>query len=307
MAWSEANLHRWLLARRTGAARITGSLGHDAAVLARPGGRVVTCIDATFEGVHFTPSARAREVGAKAALRALSDLAATAAEPVALLLAVVAPRRTSEVWLRAAIAGADRAAARFGAALVGGDLACVEGPRGLTCTAIGVLRGARRPPGRDRARPGELVLLTGPVGGSLLGRHLAIEPRFAEARFLFAAGASAMMDVSDGLALDLSRLAARSRVRIDLERIPVHADARRAARRDRRSAEAHALSDGEDHELLVTIGARAWRRSERTARRRFPRLAVVGRVRAGKGLFLRRDPDGGLEAWDGRGGYVHGG
>jgi thiamine-monophosphate kinase len=156
------------------------------------------------------------------------------------------------------------------------------------------------------------VLLTGPVGGSLLGRHLSIEPRFAEGRFLHAAGAHALMDVSDGLALDLARLARRSGVRIDLERVPVHADADRAARRDGRSARDHALSDGEDHELLATISARAWRRVAARARRRFPRLVVVGRVRAGSGLFLARAGASrgdarALVRWDGWGGWIHGG
>ncbi len=312
MSWSEASLHRWLVERGTGAARIAGSIGHDAAVLARLSGRLVASVDQTLEGVHFLRSTPARLVGEKAARRALSDLAATAAEPVALLCALAAPRRTDEAWIRAAVAGVDRAAARFGAALVGGDLAAAEGPRGLSVTALGVLCGRRTPPGRDRARPGELLLLTGPVGGSRLGRHLSIEPRFAEARFLYQAGASAMMDVSDGLALDLSRLAARSGVRIDLERVLVHADARRAARRDGRSALEHALGDGEDHELLVTIAPRRWKGIEALARRRFRRLRVVGRVRAGRGLYLPcdrggpREHGGELAPWDGRGGYVHG-
>ncbi len=308
MPWSEARVHRWLVerARRSPRRRALGSVGHDAAVLARPAGRLVVCTDQTIEGVHFAATARARAVGEKAARRALSDLAATAADPEALLLALAAPARTSEAWIRSVIEGVDAAARSHGAELVGGDLAAVEGPRSLAVTALGMLAGREKPPGRDRARAGEVVLLTGPVGGSLLGRHLAIEPRFAEARFLYRSGARALMDVSDGLALDLERLARLSGVRIDLEEVPVHADAHRAAGLDGRTPFAHALSDGEDHELLATIPRRRWQAIQGAAHARFPRLEVIGRVRAGRGLYVR-DPGTRRSArWNGEGGWIHG-
>jgi thiamine monophosphate kinase len=153
------------------------------------------------------------------------------------------------------------------------------------------------------------VLLGGAVGGSSLGRHLRIEPRFALARFLFESGARVLMDVSDGLALDLERIAARSRVRIDLERVPVHRDARLLARTSGRSA----LTDGEDHELIATLAPRSWARIAAAAGRRFPALVVVGRVRRGSGLFVARsaapagDGRAALVRWEGRGGWVHGG
>jgi thiamine-monophosphate kinase len=303
MSWTEAELLPWI-AHRPRPPGLVGSRGHDAAVLRAERGRPVLCVDQTIEGVHAAVGAPARALGRKAAGRALSDLAATAAEPRALLLAIAAAPGERSARLRAVIESVDEKAREHGAALVGGDLAAVPGPLRLTVSALGVLRGSRRPPGRDRARPGQLVLLTGPVGGSQRGRHLEPEPRFAVARFLHEGGATALMDVSDGLALDLSRLASASSVRIDLERVPVHRDARASARTSGRTALAHALGDGEDHELIATIAEKSWARLALRARRH-PGLVVVGRVRRGRGLWIA-DAAGALAPWDGSGGWIHG-
>jgi len=305
MSWSEARLLDWL-GRRARPAGLVGSRGHDAAVLARLAGLPVLCCDHVIEGVHADPGTAGRALGRKAAGRALSDLAATAARPRAVLCALAAPPEASERRLREVLEGVDEKAREHGAALVGGDLSGTSGPLSLSVQALGELPGRRRPPGRDRARPGEVVLLTGPCGGSRARRHLEPEPRFAEAEFLVAAGARVLMDVSDGLALDLARLARASRVRIELERVPVHPDARRAARRDDRSARDHALQDGEDHELLCTLAPGLWRALERAAARRFPALTVIGRVRSGHGLWLGHEDGGALAPWDGRGGWLHG-
>ncbi len=292
MAWSEDRLHRWLA--RTIAPR-------DAAVLRSLRGRPVLCADACIEGVHFERGTPARRAGAKAAQRALSDLAATGARPIALLLTLSAPRSASEARLRGLIEGVRSA----GADLVGGDLACHAGPVHLSVAALGVYEFAGRAPGRDRARAGDVVLLTGPVGGSRLGRHLRFRARLAEGRFLARAGAHALMDVSDGLAWDLFRLARAAGVALELElaSVPVHRDARRAGG----DALAHALHDGEDHELIACIAPADWRRCAARARRLFPQLRVVGRVRRGAGLVLR-DAQGATRRWKpGEGGWSHGG
>jgi len=306
MGWNEAQMLRWL-GTRARPKGLRGSSGHDAAVLEPLNGWPVVCTDQVVEGVHAEAGCPGRLLGRKAAGRALSDLAATAARPVALLLAVAAPRGETNARLRAAIEGVAAKAREHGAALVGGDLSTTAGPLALAVTALGALRPSRPPPGRDRARPGDLVLLTGPVGGSRIGRHLDPRPRLEAGALLHAHGARVLMDVSDGLALDLARIAAASRVRIDLERVPVHPDAHRAARRSGRSARAHALEDGEDHELLATLPPGAWSLLRRTARRRLPGLEVVGRVRRGQGLWLADADDAQpLRRWSGAGGWIHG-
>lgn len=307
MPWSEDSLHRWL-ARAPRQKALAGSAMHDASVLVRLRGKPVVCVDQTLEGRHFESDADPRAVGAKAVLRALSDLAASAARPRAIVLALCAPPTTDEAWIRAAIGGLRAAASRHGAELVGGDLASASAPRSLAVTALGEFLGARRPPGRDRARPGEVLLLTGPVGGSRLGRHLRPRPRLDEGRWLFERGAAALMDVSDGLAWDLHRLARTAGVRIVLERVPLHRDARRAARLDGRSALDHGLHDGEDHELLATLAPGKLSRVLREAPTRCPGLVVVGRVEAGRGLVLDAGLAGGRQRrWDpGEGGWRHG-
>lgn len=305
MSWSEDRLHRFL-ARELAPRSLAGSVGHDAAVLRALRGRPVACADQTIEGVHFERGARPSDVGRKAAARALSDLAATAARPRALLLALRAPADRDERWLRALLRAVARTAEAHGAELVGGDLACAPGPAELAVTAIGELPGSARPPGRDRARPGDRIALTGPVGGSRLGRHLRIEPRLEEGAWLFALGARATMDVSDGLALDLWRMARASKVRIVLEHVPVHRDARRVARADGRSATWHALHDGEDHELIASLRPSALARALREAPAHCPALVEIGRVVEGEGLRLALEGER-ARAWDpSEGGWLHG-
>lgn len=297
MSWNEDKLLAWI-GRAARPALLVGSQGHDAAVLRAERARDVQCADQTIEGVHFQSSASPRAVGRKAANRALSDLAATAATPRTLLLTLRAPQERSESWLRQVIQGVRSAAAEVGAELVGGDLACADGPAALTVFAQGLLPGRRTAPGRDRARPGQRVVLSGAVGGSGLGRHLTFQPRIEIGRALHAAGASAMMDISDGLAKDLDRLARASQVAIDLEHVPLHRDAVRAARLSGRTPLDHALHDGEDHELVATIG-----------RAKLPLgVAVIGTVRPGRGLFLGSELCGGHgRRWSAEeGGWCHG-
>ncbi|MFT7486082.1 MAG: thiamine-monophosphate kinase [Candidatus Paceibacteria bacterium] len=296
--WSEDRMHQWL-ARRTPAILLKGRTGHDAAVFKNPRGLSVQCADQCVEGVHFEREVRGRAVGRKAANRALSDLAATAAEPLSILLTMSVPRERPERWLKAVIEGASEAALDVGAALVGGDLSICQGQAVISVFASGRLPSKRKPPGRDRARAGQCVVLTGPVGGSRASRHLRFEPKFSEGQELFAAGASAMMDVSDGLAWDLHRLARSSAVRIDLENVPIHRDAKKASRASGRAAIDHALHDGEDHELIACL----------LESKRPDWAHQIGTVKAGSGLWLAPSLTGleTLRQWQpDEGGWTHG-
>ncbi|MDG1985586.1 MAG: thiamine-phosphate kinase [Planctomycetota bacterium] len=301
MAWNEDNVHRWL-AQQDWPKGLVGSRGHDAAVMLPLEGRLVTCADQCVEGVHFAAGAPWSAVGAKAVLRTLSDLAATAATPTAVTLTVRAPAHWSEAAVQGVILGARGAATSYGAELVAGDLAMAPGPAGLSVTAIGTLALDRHPVGRDRAVPGQRVVVTGSFGGSLeSGRHLRIVPRLAEAGRLVASGATAMMDVSDGLALDLSRIARASGVAIEInaEAVPLHADAVGASERDGRSSLWHALHDGEDHELIACL-------PEAGVSDLSGQATEIGVVREGAGLWV--SSASGREQWrHGAGGWIHGG
>src|SRR5690606_13447043 len=138
-------------------------------------------------------------------------------------------------------------AEQYGVAIAGGDTNSWDGPLAITVTAFGRVT-ERGPLTRSGARPGDLLLVTGALGGSILGRHLRVEPRVREAlllneRYELTAG----MDISDGLALDASRLAAASRcgVALRLDSIPISGDAVELAERDGKTPLAHALGDGE--------------------------------------------------------------
>ena len=312
MAWSEDRLHRWL-ARRLGGGGVIGRPGHDAVVFGRDPGRPVMCCDQVIVGVHVDPDERPALIGAKAALRTLSDLAATASRPRGLLAAVRAPSAIDEVWLQRLLAGLDRAGSQYGARLMGGDLACAEGPPSVSVTALGTADASRPPVHRDRGRPGQTLLATGRFGGSRLGRHLRPRPRIQAGLWLQKQGATAMMDVSDGLAWDLFRLARSSEVRIVLEDVPVHPDARRASLMSERTALDHALHDGEDHELLALLPASkaeaallAGERARSSLELASPdRIRRLGRVERGRGLRL--EVDGQTRTWDPEeGGWRHG-
>jgi thiamine-monophosphate kinase len=227
-------------------------IGHDVAVVALDGKDVVLKTDTVIDGVDFRlESCGAPAAGRKAHAVTVSDLAAAAAIPRACVVSAVLPRGTEFALFDGLARGLADAAKEFDCEVVGGDTSVADAPLVLTVAAVG-----EPGPGgaltRAGARPGHALSVTGPLGGSLLGRHLTFVPRLPEAQVLAARGIPrAMMDLSDGLSTDLPRLCAASGVGADLvaEWIPVHPDAARAG--GPRTPLEHALHDGEDFELLL--------------------------------------------------------
>jgi thiamine-monophosphate kinase len=254
-------------------------IGDDVAVL--QDGRVVTQ-DTLVEGVHFRLDWMSwRDLGYKAAAVNLSDLAAAGAEPEALLVSLGLPSKTPvedvlELYTGLAEPGVD---------VVGGDTTRADRTY-LTVTAIGR---SDRVPGRAGARPGDTLVVTGPLGASAAGyyalrdgirgpaadAHLRPPIRLAEGREL-ARVAHAMLDLSDGLASDAMRLAERSacRVIVDVESVPFADGVEEAAARAGREAYELALAFGEDYELLAAV--------ERPGR-----FTAVGRCEPGAGVEIR--------------------
>lgn len=301
----------WLLTRLPPDPRLEVRPGDDAAVLRPPAGRrTVVTVDMLMEGTDFVlgPACPPHAVGHKALAVNLSDLAAMAARPEAAVVAVSLPRHGGMAIGRGLLAGIEPLAAAHGVTLAGGDTNAWDGPLVISVTAIGsVVPGAAWR--RDGARPGDLLVATGGFGGSLLGRHLAVEPRCGEALVIAARHpVHAAIDVSDGLALDISRMMAASGTAavLDAARIPVHPDAVRMSGQpgDGRSPLDHALSDGEDFELVLAMPPDAARVA--VAGDDLPhgtRLTIIGEVTGGRGLFLRQ-LDGTQEPLAPRG-YIH--
>ena len=283
----ELDLLRWIRARigrRRG--RIVVDSGDDAAVVRFGGRQVLFKTDSVVDGVHFDArSARPEAIGHKAIARALSDVAAMGCAPVFAVAALVVPVSARERTLRRIFLGMERTAKRFGTAIVGGDMASHRGKLVVNVALLGEPRG-RPPVRRGGARPGDVLAVTGPLGGSILGKHLRFTPRVREALALNRRfDLHAMIDVSDGLSIDLRHVCAESGVGaiVDEARLPVSAAACRLARRDRRSPLHHALTDGEDYELLLAVPQK---QADRLRRSRLAR--VIGEISAEKGVWLRR-------------------
>ena len=216
---------------------LVSGVEHDAAVLA--GGLVVTQ-DALVEGVHFRLDWISwRDLGFRAAAVNLSDLAASGALPEALVVTLAAPSATELAEVVELYEGIGEA----GVPVVGGDTTRADSLV-LSVTAVGR---SERVPGRAGAEPGDTVVVTGALGaaGAAFRRGAYLRPpiRLEEGRRL-ATAAHALMDISDGLAVDCARIADRSGVRIevDLDRVPLA-----------EGAELADLGFGEDYELLATV------------------------------------------------------
>ncbi|HLF94545.1 MAG TPA: thiamine-phosphate kinase [Planctomycetota bacterium] len=276
----ELDLIRWIRARiprrRPG---VEVDSGDDAAVVRLGKGKVLFKTDSVIDGVHFDGrTARPEEIGHKAIGRCLSDLAAMGGIPTFAVVAMMVPKTAREGWIQRVMVGMERTARAFDTAIVGGDLKSHKGKLAIAVAMLGRLEGP--PVLRSGARPGDAIAVTGPLGGSILGKHLRFTPRVREAlslrrRFQL----HAMIDLSDGLATDLAHLCEESGVgaTIDAARVPIAP----AARRLGGDPLQHALADGEDYELLFTVPARE--------AHRLPH--VIGRVEKQGGLRLRR-PDG---------------
>ena len=218
-------------------------VGDDCAVCELPGTGTdqVFTTDPVIEGIHFQPAENPERIGNKAAGRVLSDIAAMGAHPQWLLVNVVAPPEQDFQTLEKIYVGMTALCERFGATIIGGDLA--QGP----CLELHVFGTGSLPSGtallRSGARPGDCIFVTGPLGCSIEGRHLDFTPRVEEGIFLRETGlVNAMMDISDGLATDLRHILKQSGVGalLEAERIP------------KAGTLEQALHDGEDFELLFT-------------------------------------------------------
>jgi thiamine-monophosphate kinase len=246
-----------------------GPIGDDTASVPDGTGQLVVSTDTSVEGVHFrrawvTPGA----IGWRATAAAVSDLAAVGAEPVGVMLAVTVPAGAPPSDLVEVMRGAGDVCARYGGRILGGDLSAGE-HWSLTVTVLGY---APMPVmSRRGAQPGDGVWVTGSLGGAraaLLawnrdtiadpGAEAAFlhpEPRIAAGRWLAAHGATAMLDLSDGLAGDARHLAAASDVTLtlDLDRLPLHPAVAHASAHAGEPRHVFAAIGGEDYELLVTM------------------------------------------------------
>jgi thiamine-monophosphate kinase len=315
-------------------------IGDDAAVLATPDGRVVATTDFLLEGQHFRrDTSSARDVGHKAAARSLADVAAMGAVPSALLVALAAPADLRVSWVRELAAGLAAECARVpGASVIGGDTARAAGVM-LAVTGLGDLAG-RAPVLRSGAAPGDVVAVAGPLGhaaaglallsagitqGPLVTAQRRPAPPYDAGPQAADLGATAMIDISDGLLADLGHIAASSGVLIDVSGAalspgdPLIAAARAVAAPRRHVSSVRTgpgstpppnltpeeaaldpaalgsaaldwvLTGGEDHSLAATFPPGVPLP---------PRWKVIGTVRHGQGVVVDSQPWEHAAGWD---------
>ena len=333
----ESDVFRWLQSRglwtqtRDSNPNVVVGPGDDAAVMARPAGDVVVSTDMLSDDVDFLLAAAKPElVGRKALGVNLSDLAAMAATPIGFTASVAVDKNWSKPaygnlsclnYLKRLCEGMLTLADEFNCPLVGGDTNCFNGPLTISITVFGVIprnsQGRKKyiPWTRSAAQPGDAILLTGAVGGSIHGRQFTFTPRVNEALYLRQNyDVHAAMDISDGLSLDLFRMTTASNVgaALDLGTIPIHRDVKKSEKLGVRSEELtqsdprnsqlalqHALSDGEDFELILTVAPKTTERilNDETLRSLGAKIARIGTVVNQPGLWTTDEKEISPSGW----------
>ena len=289
-------------------------VGDDGAVLPAPDGRVVASTDLLIDGRHFRRDwSTAADIGVKAAAQNLADIAAMGAEPTALLFGLAIPGDLAADWVLDVARGMVAECTRAGAFIAGGDVTSSDVIM-LAITALGDLRG-RDPVTRSGARPGDVVAISGPVGRSaaglalllagttagpsltpelqaLVAAHRRPRPDYGAGPEAAVAGATSMIDISDGLVADLGHIAEASGVRLDIasELLPGTSALMAAAAALGADWQEWALQGGEDHALAATFPARS----------KVPEgWTVIGVAGHGTGILVDS------RQWRGAGGWDH--
>ncbi|MEX1118646.1 MAG: thiamine-phosphate kinase, partial [Terrimicrobiaceae bacterium] len=222
--------------------------------------------DCVVENVHFSSALSGARVGRKALCRALSDIAAMGGLPSHAMITIFSPPEIPVAYWKSVYRGLMAAAKKYHVAIVGGET--TSAPVRAISVALTGLVSPRHLVRRSGGRDGDVLYVTGRLGGSLRRKHWAFEPRLNEGRWLADHGfARAMMDLSDGLAKDLPRLAAASGTGFHISPAAI-------PRSNGVSFEA-AVSDGEDYELLFAVRAPDVERLESSWRKQFPKLMLT--------------------------------
>jgi thiamine-monophosphate kinase len=298
-------------------ARLRLGSGDDAAIVV-PGGATATSVDALVDGIHFRRAQSSlAQIGRKALATALSDLAAMGAEPGEAYVALGVPDDLGEEDCLQLLDGLVGLAAETGTSVAGGDL--TRAPNlALATTVVGHAPSPNQFVTRSGARPADVLALTGEIGGAAAGllildrpelaaglpattaaqlreRQLDPRPRIDAGRALAAAGATAMIDLSDGLGGDARHLAAASgaALRIEAAALPLAAGVAEVAIAAERDPLELAVSGGEDYELLAALPAERLEEARATLAKDDLALTRIGEVRDGEGVEVRL-PDGGL-------------
>jgi len=248
--------------------------GDDCAVVTLPSGDLqLLKTDCVVEGVHFYPSENAERVGWKAIARVVSDIAAMGGTPHAFVVTLVLTPDTTIDWLDALYVGMQKCADAFQLSIVGGETSSTSSGSANVISIAGT--GHVQAKGvvlRSTCNVADSIYVTGKLGGSLAGKHLDFTPRLESAQWLIKnCKPSAMMDLSDGLAKDLPRMANLSNVSYEVDQSSIPCS--------KNCTVNQALSDGEDYELLFTVSPELETQLTSTWPATFPPLTRIGIIK----------------------------
>jgi len=291
IAWLEAN--RIVTAPHPS---VVLGVGDDGAILRGDLANQVMVADAIVQGVHFDLEQHSlTEIGQKAMSVNLSDIAAMGAVAESALVSLVLPRSLSLSEVQDLYVGIAERASRYSVAIVGGDTSCHDGALMVNVAMTGrIPKDSQCPAGwrMDGAKPDDVLIVTGGLGGSISGKHLNFEPRLdVAAAIQKRVPVNAATDISDSLTVDLAHVLRKSRVGAVLEcdRIPVSDAARKLSLQSGKTPLHHALYDGEDFELLLSLSSQNHEALLADPSFELP-LTVIGKVSAdGDGEIVDAD------------------
>jgi thiamine-monophosphate kinase len=245
--------------------------------------------DMLVEGTHFDlKKSTLGEIGSKSIACSISDIAAMGCSAKYAVVSICFPHETKTKFARELYCGIKKMADTFNIKIIGGDIVSSKKTVVINVTMYGRNEGLK-PVSRSGAKVNDVIMVTGELGGSILGKHTTFNPRLKEGLLLNKKfNINSMIDISDGLTADLGHILEESGVGAVLyeDEVPISADAKRLARKTGLSALHHALHDGEDYELLFTLSDEESKKL--LASRSFPaQLSKIGHINKSKGIKMQ--------------------
>lgn len=286
----EFSFIEWIRKRQKRRRDVILGIGDDCAVINVSADTLcLITTDMLVDGTHFDlKKCSIQDVGRKAIACSISDVAAMGCQPTVAVVSICFPDHTTEKFARALYRGIWDTANKYTIEIVGGDIISGRSPFCINITMLGRDDGLK-PVRRSGARVGDAVLVTGMLGGSILSKHLSFEPRLKEGLALnknFTL--HAMIDVSDGLTADLNHILEESDVGAVLyeDQIPVSPAAVQLSEKTGHTPLYHALSDGEDYELLMTLSKVQAKRVMSSGLLDDVKVSCIGQIVKGHGIRI---------------------
>jgi len=287
----EFSFIQWIRERQKRRKDVILGIGDDCAAINVSSDRMcLITTDMLVDGTHFDlKRCSLRDAGRKAIACSISDVAAMGCQATVAVVSICFPNHTTERFAKELYKGIWDIADKYNIEIVGGDIISGHGPLCINVTMLGRDDGLK-PVLRSGAKAGDMILVTGTLGGSLLGKHLRFEPRLKEGLILnknFTI--HAMIDISDGLTADLNHILEESRVGAILyeDQIPVSEAAVKMAEKSGNTPLYHALSDGEDYELLFTLSKGQAKKVVKSPLFERGTFSCIGEIIKGPGIEMK--------------------